>query len=226
LVGDRDRRVDTLEPALGLRVGLPWDLQADLRVPYSITREKTVIGGTADRRSDSELGDIEIGLTKQILREGIRTPSLLASVTWIASTGDRGDDDRLGSGSDAIQGTLTAVKSQDPLVFVGSLSYSANLEDKGAGRTVDPGDQVGVNVSSILAVSPETSLSFGIELSFFGETDVGGQEIAGSDGLSGILELGLGTVLTPSTLLSITTGMGFTEDAPDFRFGVSLPIRF
>jgi hypothetical protein len=28
------------------------------------------------------------------------------------------------------------------------------------------------------------------------------------------------------TLLSITAGMGFTEDAPDFRPAVSLPIRF
>jgi hypothetical protein len=118
------------------------------------------------------------------------------------------------------------VKSQDPLVFVGSLSYAANLEDKGAGRTVDPGDQVGVNLSSILAVSPETSLGFGVELSFSNETDVDGQEIAGSDGLSGVLELGLETVLTPSTLLSITAGMGFTEDGPDFRLGFSLPIRF
>ncbi|GEO41837.1 hypothetical protein SAE02_59850 [Skermanella aerolata] len=146
--------------------------------------------------------------------------------TSTASTGDRGDHDRLGSGSDSIQAALTAVKSQDPLVFVGSLSYAANLEDKEAGRTVDPGNQVGVNLSSILAVSPETSLGFGVELSFSNETDVDGQEIAGSDGLSGVLELGLGTVLTPSTLLSITAGMGFTEDAPDFRLGFSLPIRF
>jgi hypothetical protein len=226
VAGDRDLRIDTLEPALGIRVGLPWDLQADLRVPYRFDREKTTLAGTANRQSTNELGDIEIGLTKQILREGIRTPSLLASVTGILSAGDRGDDARLGSGSDAIQAAVTAVKSQDPLVFVGSLSYSANLEDKGAGRSVDPGDQIGVNVSSILAVSPETSLSFGIELSFFGETEADGQEIAGSDGLSGVLELGLGTVLTPSTLLSITAGMGITEDAPDFRFGVSLPIRF
>jgi hypothetical protein len=100
------------------------------------------------------------------------------------------------------------------------------IEDKGAGRIVDPGDQIGVNLSSILAVNSETSLSFGIELSFFGETDIDGQKVAGSNGLSGILELGVGTILTPSTLLSITAGMGFTEAAPDFRLAVSMPVRF
>jgi hypothetical protein len=232
---DQHVRGDTIENTGTLRVGLPWATQADLRVPYIFNQEKVSTAGLDDNKSlGSGLGDIEIGLTKQLLRESDVAPDLLGAVRWRAPTGDSAfeiDDDEVatGSGFHAISGHLTAVKSREPLVFFGSLSYTSNLPDSKSGVDIDPGDTIGLSLGSILAAGPGTSLRSGLDLNFSRETEVDGRALPGSDGVSAVLELGAAAVLPFSeykSLLSVTAGVGVTDDAPDFQIGVALPYRF
>jgi hypothetical protein len=232
---NHDVRRDTLTSSTALRLGLPWESQVDVMVPYVLSQERTSMGSFAEEtHNGTGLGDIEIGLTRQLLWEGDAVPDLLASVRWKTTTGDSVFDIdpgelAVGSGFHAVSGTLTAVKSREPLVFFGSLSYTANLADTKAGLDIDPGDTVGLSLGTILAAGPGTSMSFALDQTFSQTTEVNGRDLPGSDGVSAVLKVGASTVLPFSSsrsLLSVTAGVGVTDDAPDLRLVASLPYRF
>jgi hypothetical protein len=217
-----DVRRDTLATSLGIEVGLPWQIQAGLSAPYIYDRESDAFG--PDRES-AGIGDISFRFAKQFLREDGWIPDILGRVSWRATTGKDGELP-LGADAPALIGSVTAVKSHDPLVYVGSIFYTHNFDYDQDGQKIKPGNSVGFDLSSILAVSPETSLRIGAGLTFIRETEAASREIRGSDRMIGSLELGATTVLTQNTALSVFGSFGFTEDAPDLSFGLALPYRF
>jgi hypothetical protein len=232
---NHDVRRDSLTSSLTFRLGLPWEAQAEVTVPYVLNQERTAMGNFAqETHNGTGLGDVEIGLTRQLLWESDLVPDLLAAVRWKTTTGESAFDVDLGdlavgSGFHAVSGTLTAVKSREPLVFFGNLTYTGNLPNTKTGLDIDPGDTVGFTLGSILAAGPGTSLSFALDTTFSQATEVNSRDIPGSDGASATLKLGASTVLPFSasrSLLSVTAGVGVTDDAPDLRLVASLPYRF
>jgi len=209
-------RRDTFGSALSVRFGLPWDAQADMRVPY-IIRDRQSGGGTA-----SGLGDIDLGLTKILFLEREMTPELLLSARWRTRTGKEKGNPPTGLGADALQAGLTGVKRLDPLVAYGGLFYTHYRGSDG----VDPGDDIGGRLGAALAVTPDTSVFWGVHVNSSAAMRIDGQRLAGTNRLSGIAELGGATVLGHGVLLNVTAGAGFTSAAPDFFFTVSLPTRF
>ena len=225
----RDFKRDAFEMGVGVRVGLPWGTQLEAYVPYGITRVQSAnVGDSQDTDRTEGVGNIELGLTKQILNEKGSVPALLGSVRWRdkSSAGGNGTLSGVGNDFSSTQAALTAVKRLDPLVFLGSLSYTVNHSDTISGVRIDPGDWLGLRLASILAISPSTSLQFGIDLVRGNEAKALGRHIAGSDVSYAVLDVGYSFLLSPRALLSITTGVGLTENSPDYTLGVSLPIRF
>jgi hypothetical protein len=94
----------------------------------------------------------------------------------------------LGTGFDALQGSLTAVKRIDPLVFFGTYSYAHNFSDRKGGVEVDIGDSHEIRFGTILATSPDTSLRAAFDLTFFEKTRFGGRSLSGTDEPAGIFE--------------------------------------
>jgi hypothetical protein len=223
----QDVERNELEASVGVRAGLPWSMQAEVRVPYVWLHENRAALGAAVSERRSGLGDIDFSLAKQLAVEQRGRPAVLASLLWKTTTGNN-DLGRLspGSGFRQLQGTVTAVKREDPLVFTGALSYTGIFERERSGIEVDPGDAWTVKAGTILAASPETSLRAGFEFSRFGRTRAGGSSIAGSEATAGILEFGLATLVSARALLDIEIAIGLTRDTPDFRVGMALPIRF
>jgi hypothetical protein len=222
----QDIRRNELEASVGIRMGLPASFQADVRVPYAGANENRAIpNAVSDSERVSGWGDVELGLTKQILVE--RRGGLLASLFWKSASG-RHELGRLspGSGFPHLQAALTAVRREDPLVYFASATYTRVFEREKSGSEVDPGDAIGLRAGTLLAASPETSLRAAFELSRTGRTAVAGVDVPGTDATLGILELGLATLVTRRTLLDIHLGIGVTADAPDFRLRLALPIRF
>jgi len=223
-------REDSVEASVTARIGLPWDSQIELTVPYGYVDERTSVAGTEIDRDIHGFGDIDIGLTHQLLRERGWVPDVLAAVNWTANTG-KGDPNgsdgvAIGSGYHSLQAGLTFVKSQDPLVFFGGLNYLARLpEDTSVGR-FDPGDGVVLRLGTALAASPYTSLRFAVSQIFAGKASSNGQDIAGSDTRAASFEIGGGAVISDRTLLDVSATIGITNDAPDFQFAISLPTRF
>jgi hypothetical protein len=179
---------------------------------------------------DCGLGDVEIAFSRQFLREDGWLPDLVGEVRWRVPTGDDpfGGDGGLatGSGFHGLGGRLTLLKTYDPVVFLGSLAYTANLEDEKGGFDIDPGDSWSFNLAAILAAGPGVSLRTGFAMSFTDEADVDGEEVAGSGRTEGVLSLGTGVTLSPSTLLDVGVGIGVTDDAPDVTARVALAYRF
>jgi hypothetical protein len=191
-----------------------------------VTRAGSAARGTEDGRAEEReaagLGDINLSLAKGLLRERGWRPDLVGRIEWDTDTGRTDDGIALGSGFHELTGSLTAAKRQDPLVFVGTVSYGTSLEAGG----VDPGDRVGLSLGAVLAASPETSLRFFLAQGFAREAEVDGQEVEGSDRVGASLVLGASSALPWRTLLDVSVGVGLTGAAPDYSLNVSLPVRF
>lgn len=211
-----DRRRDTVTPALSLRLGLPWGAQADLRLPYvALDRQQGV-------PASSGLGDATLGLTKLLANERGALPELLFTGRWKTATGRSGGRLPTGTGDDGVQALVTALKRKPPVVLIGSVYYVVNLPSKG----IDRGDAAGMIFTSLLAATPDVSLLLGIDVATFSATTVHGQAIPGTDRLGGIVNIGLGSVLSRSVAANVTVGIGITRAAPPFQLTVALPLRW
>lgn len=232
IVSSQRQRQDAFDGALTLRYGLPWRSQIQLRVPYSWRHAESALGdGTVVKNHDTHIGDIEVELAHQLVREGHGWPGLTAAVSWRIPTGRdvfhaASANVATGSGTHQVAGRITAFKSLDPLVAYGSLSYSYTFSRKEDFGRVNPGNTVGLTLGALLAVSPDTSLDFAFTQQFVGHTKVDGQSIAGSQGVAAVAQFGVDQLLSSRSLLSATLGIGLTNDAPDYQFLVSMPIRF
>lgn len=229
LVADADERQDSFEPSLAIRTGLPGAMQAELRVPYVFERRNTAFTGISEQTEDtSGFGDVEVSLTKQLLNERPAVPGLLGTVSYRTTTGRSGSIGSLspGAGYRSLQLTSTAVKRLDPMVFIGSLSYAWQGSRDDGPQRLDPGNVLGLKLGTVLAASPETSLRFGLDVSRSRQARLNGLALPGSEATVGLFELGVSTLLSPRTLLSVQTGIGLTQDAPDFQLRISLPFRF
>jgi hypothetical protein len=236
---------DILLSSMTTRIGLPRDLQLDVRVPYGYQSERTV---TADNQKLSQrflgLGDVEVGLTKQLKRGRGLGPDLLGGIRWKSTTGPdpyepTSTEATLGTGFQSLQANLTAVKPSDPLVFFGSLSYTANLSatkriqssdptnpnSLTTGR-VNPGDTIGFQVGTALSVNPEASLNFALDQRFTRSTSLNGKSLAGTYLSEAVFHLGTSYICAPGRSVDLGLGIGLSRGAPNFQFSVNFPLRF
>ncbi len=226
LITENVVRTTQLEASALLRVGLPWDAQAEIRLPYdykslSTTARVGGLGLTEQTRDGTGFGDLSLALTKQLMTEKEWLPSLFVSGVWDSNTGQTVKGVALGTGFDEFKVGLLATKRQDPLVYTAGFSYQTSLDNHG----ISPGDVFTPSVGLLFAVSPETSLQFSQQLSFARPLRINHQQIAGSDQLSGIFNVGLLTILGPGLVLNFNAGIGETPDAPNLTLQVSMPIR-
>lgn len=208
------------DAALTFRAGLGWQSQLQLRVPYVHVATAT--------DSATGLGDISLSVVKQLMREVGARPGLFASLGWLARTGENDFSGAVptGSGVHVPQAALTATKRHDPLVYFGGISYAAPLARQVSGVRVEAGDTLGLRGGAILAATPHTSISVGLNLGFVSAARVDGQRVPDSDGVSSALQLGFGTVLSRSAMLNVGADLRVSGGLPDFRLLLGLPIRF
>src|SRR5690606_6793619 len=228
VLGEEELRRNEFEFGAGLLVGLPFDSQLELALPYNLVDQSAVarvLGVEVEESSDTGhgLGDFSVGLAKTVLRERNWWPDVVLRVRWDSGTGDKSDNDvPLDGGFQELSGSISLLKRQDPLVFVGGAFYEAAFEDD----DFDPGDALGFSVGAFLAASPATSLRVVLDQSFIDEFEVDGQSIDGSDRVESVLSFGASAILTRNALLDVSVGVGLTDDSPDYTVSVSLPIRF
>lgn len=221
-------RRNEFDLGLRIRAGLPFSSQLELDLPYRWVDQSLVFpvglaGVNETSNQGGSVGDIKVGFATTLLRERGWRPDLVGRVTWDTDTGDQMDGVvPMGGGYNELRFGLTALKRQDPLAFTTSLSYTTTFEKD----DIKPGDQWGLLLGVSLAASPETSLSLALVQSFSGEVEINGRRIAGSDQVSSVLALGASSILGRRTLLSVSLGIGLTEDAPDYSVNLSLPMRF
>lgn len=213
---------------LDLRAGLPFDSQFEIAVPYRIVNQDTVtsVGFSPLTGADNTgmgFGDVRVGLAKAFMHENGWLPDIIGRVTWDTNTAQEEDGGvALGGGFHEVRGSLTALKRQDPLAFVGGAFYETVFES----GDIDPGDSIGFSLGAVLAASPETSLRAVFDQSFVDEVEIGGTPLEGSDQVVGAFTIGAASIMGRGVLVDVAGTMGLTEDAPDYALVVSVPIRF
>jgi hypothetical protein len=223
--GQSEVRRNRFDFGLGLRVGLPFDAQLELNLPFQIVNQSTsrFPDQSEQEQTGSGLGDLSLGLAKTLLREGRWWPDLIGRFTWDSATGKRRDNGVILSGDfNEIRGSLTALKRQDPLAFVGGVSYQTAFEHD----DIDPGDELGFSIGTVLAASPETSLRLSLSQTFVDEVKVDGRSIDGSDQVMSMLSLGAAVILGRGVLVDVSADVGLTDDAPDYAARIAVPILF
>ena len=237
-------REDYLLPSLTARLGLPHKLQMDVVVPYGYELIRTVDAtGTQTSASNFGLGDISAGISRQLTYEKGRVPDLLANVRFKSTTGAdaftlTSSEVALGTGFNSIQGSLTAAKSSDPVVFFGNLGYTYNMpanhtisanDPTNPGTTTighfNPGGAVEFQIGSILALNPELSMTVGWDQRFTRATQLNGVDIPASYLVEGTLRLGTSYMYAPGKLVDLSFGVGLTPDTPNLQFSVGVPFR-
>lgn len=226
-----DVDLNRFETALIGRLGLPWQSQAEVKVPYLYAQEDSSSGVQTDSRGQAGLGDVELALTHQFVRESGWWPDLLLEGRWKTNTGKDAFDGGngtlpLGTGFNGLSARVTAVKTIDPVVLIGTAGYTRNFEGKREGFRIDPGDQWLGSLSAVLAAGPGVSLRTGTSVGFSDEATVDGDRVAGSDRVDARLNFGLGATITERALLDLGFGVGVTDDAPDFTTRAGLGYRF
>ncbi|MBV8094103.1 MAG: hypothetical protein JO110_12950, partial [Acetobacteraceae bacterium] len=163
-----DTARNEFSPALAVRVGLPWEMQFELGMPYYVVEQQVRNAFVTPPQQISDhwgngFGDLTVGLAKTILHEKGWIPDLIGRINYNIPTGVAADNDvRLPSHQNKLTFSLTATKRQDPLVFVGSAAYTKGFVENG----ITPGDQLSFVTGAYLATSPETSLRAVLTQSF------------------------------------------------------------
>lgn len=244
ITSERLRR-DILINSVTARLGLTRHLQMDAIIPYGYVLNRTVDAtNTSTTESQFGLGDIAGGFSYQFATEHGSSPDLLASVHYKSNSGTNSYDlesaeTSLGTGFNGVTGTITAAKTNDPLVFFGSINYTKNLpahhtipisdpSDPSQTSTVGyirPGDAYGFQLGSVLAINPETSMTVGWDQRFTVQSKLNGQPLPASYLVEGSLRIGTSYMYAPGRMVDLTFGVGVTPDTPNLQFSVGFPFR-
>ncbi len=245
---------DLISPALTARYGITERLELEVKVPY-VYRDETlstnipqVTGGVElTRNLDGHgIGDVEVGLHYQINRGLKGWPFFVANLRYKSNTGEGPFDvDRnaegvetelpTGSGFHAIEPSLTVLFPSDPAVFFTNVGYLIHIQDDvdktfGDQRVgkVDPGDAFRISFGMAYAINEATSFTIGYKHDFIEETDteINDVNFSSSSLDVGAVLLGSSYQLSDRVGISLNLEIGATEDAPDVRLTLRVPVLF
>jgi hypothetical protein len=217
----------------------------------NITTEDTV-------KEDPTIGDVNFGIAYKFLDESVNTPDAVVTLRVKAPTGKdpfgikliRVDDNSnlavpeslpTGNGVWSITPGISLVKTFDPAVLFGSLSYTHNLEESFDDISSNPavktpgkvriGDSFQIGAGIAFALNEKMSMSFSVSdlvqrKSKLKEDGGDWQSVVSSDANAGYFNIGMTIAATNNLTIVPNLSIGMTDDAPDFQFSLKLPYYF
>lgn len=252
---------------LTARYNLDQRWQFDINVPV-VYRESTYSSGGAGGAGpvtsdatvtrDPTIGDVNVGVAYKFLDESESLPDAVVTLRVKAPTGkdpygikliNDPTNDNLsvpedlptGNGVWSITPGLSLVKTFDPAVLFGSLSYTYNMEDSFSDisptvNTKVPGDvklgdswQIGAGIA--FALNEKMSMSFSVSDQFASKSKIkpdGGdwQSVPNSDYNAANFNIGMTFAATDNLTIVPNLSIGLTDDSPDFSFSLKFPYYF
>ena len=242
--------------------------QFDVNVPV-VYRESTYQSGGANGGSgtstseasvtrDPTIGDVNFGVSYKFLDETPSLPDAVVSVRVKAPTGKepfgiklvRSPDNTnlfvpenlpTGNGVWSVTPGISLVKTFDPAVLFGSLSYTHNFEDsfddissdvnQKVGGKVRLGDSFQFGVGVAFALNEKMSMSFSVSDLVQRKSKLkpdGGdwQSVVSSDANAGYFNVGMTIAASDNLTIVPNLAIGMTDDAPDFTFSLKFPYYF
>ncbi|MGC2201333.1 MAG: hypothetical protein WA633_14470, partial [Stellaceae bacterium] len=217
-----------LVPATDLRVGLPYESQVEFFLPWNFDNQQTTNNAVqpaqqVDNRWGNAVGDLTVGAAKTFVHESGWIPSILGRVSYEIPTGPLfANRTPLAGGQSRLNLSVTAVKRQDPLVFVGTGGYTKAFQ----ASQINPGDQSNFSLAAFLATSPETTLRGVLSQTFLQNLTINDVEFRGSNTVQSLLTFGASSILGRGILVDLQVGFGLTNPAPKYTVVLSSTWRF
>ena len=214
--------------ALDMRFGLPWESQFEIALPYNLVQQQVTDIAVAppqqaSNRWGNSFGDVTVGLAKTFVHESGWVPDLLGRVSYEIPTGPENSNQvPLPSRRNNLAFSVTALKRQDPLVFVATGGYTKAFQT----GQLNPGDQINFQTGAFLGTSPETTLRGVLQENFFQNIRINDITLRGSDTVQSILNFGASTILGRGVLVDLQVGLGLTNAAPKYSVILSSTYRF
>jgi hypothetical protein len=211
-----------------MRFGLPWESQFEISAPYNFMQQQvtSLTGPLPEQVSNgwgNSFGDVTVGLAKTVVHESGWIPDVIGRITYEIPTGPESSNQvPLPSDRSLLGFSLTALKRQDPLVFVATGGYSKSFR---MGQ-LNPGDQFNFQTGVFLASSPETTLRTVLQQTFVKPVSIDGVTFKGSDTDQTILNFGASSILGRGILVDLQVGAGLTSSAPKYSVILSGTYRF
>jgi hypothetical protein len=242
--------------------------QFDLNVPV-VYRQSTYQSGGGNNgaanvttedtvKEDPAIGDVNFGIAYKFLDESANTPDAVATLRVKAPTGKDPFGIKLvrvdtnsnlavpeslptGNGVWSITPGISLVKTFDPAVLFGSLSYTHNLEESFDDISSNPalktpgkvriGDSFQVGAGIAFALNEKMSMSFSVSdlvqrKSKLKEDGGDWQSVVSSDANAGYFNIGMTIAATDNLTIVPNLSIGLTDDAPDFQFSLKFPYYF
>ena len=242
-----------------------WQFDVNVPVVYrESTYQSSGAGNDATATSeanvtrDPTIGDVNFGVAYKFLDETPTLPDAVVSLRVKAPTGKepfgiklirQTTNDNLyvpeslptGNGVWSITPGISLVKTFDPAVLFGSLSYTHNFEDsfddissdvnQKVGGKVSLGDSFQVGVGVAFALNEKMSMSFSVSDLVQRKSRLkpnGGdwQSVVSSDANAGYFNVGMTIAASDNLTIVPNLAIGMTDDAPDFTFSLKFPYYF
>ncbi|WP_255567907.1 porin family protein [Brevundimonas sp. PAMC22021] len=244
---------DTIGATVAGRFGLTDRLEVEARVPYvrrsdiitTVQQRDEAVTRTIDLKGDG-VGDVEAAVRYQINRGERGRPIFVGTLRVKSDTGEGPFDiDRdefgvatrlaTGSGFWGVEPSVSMLFPSDPAVIFANLSYFAHLpkdvnmqEGDILVGEVDPGDSIGAAIGFGFAMNQNFSYSLGYRHNYILSTTSQLNNITEeSDELQvGTLQFGMSYRFNDRFSLNGNFEFGVTEDAPDMRFVLRVPLVF
>ena len=251
------------------RYNLNQRWQFDINVPV-VYRESTYQSGGAQNNAqgiteqtvtrDPTIGDVNFGVAYKFLDESESLPDAVFTLRVKAPTGEEPfgikllqdpnndslfypEDLPTGNGVWSITPGISLVKTFDPAVLFGSLSYTHNLEESFSDISstvgvshpgkVRLGDSFQLGAGIAFALNEKMSMSFSVsdlivKKSKINQTDTndGWVTVPSSDANAAYFNVGMTLAATDKLTIVPNLSIGLTDDAPDFTFSLKFPYYF
>ncbi|MDJ0943665.1 MAG: SPOR domain-containing protein [Kiloniellales bacterium] len=241
---------DTLIGSTTARLGITDRFEVDVNVPFVYREQDTTarpVGtGSEEERTDNldgnGLGDIQFAGHLQLNSGAGGWPFFIGNLSARAPTGkdpfdvdldeNTGLENELptGSGFWGIEPSLTMLYPTDPVVLWGTAGYlwnieeSKNIKSTGENVDIDPGDALRFSVGMGVALNEKTSFGLGYQHDYVLKTKQDGTKVQNSDLQLGSLLLSGSYRVNDSTSLNLQVNAGLTDDAPDARVLLRMPM--
>lgn len=223
LLGYKDR---SLFFPLTARLGLTDKLLTFVTVPLAVSWRETPGPSKSSFGHVYGLGDVRFGLQYQLLSERAVRPDLMLFLNARANTGKSPynvplSEAPLGSGHWQLEPGFSLVKTYDPVVFFGSLSYTHFFPSRGR----QPGDAINPQIGTGFALNDEVAMSFRLVGSYIFRSKAFNEEY-GRVLTPFSFVFTVDKYLTKNSYLEPSVGFGLTDEAPDFTAMLLYVYRF
>lgn len=241
---------DIFTTTLSTKYGILDNLEVQINVPYLYGIEKHSNASAnppwEQTKSGSGLGDISATLYYQPVTENASRPAIMFGLTGKSRTGrsvfdviynDKDIPNKMvtGSGFYGLRGSVSMIKTSDPVVIFGTVGYmhnfsrhNVNINSGGTSQSanITPGDTISFNVGTSYALNYKMSINVMYRQGYTMSTKKNGKTVVNSSVDSAVLQFGTNWAYSKNKFLSFNVGSGLTPNSPDMTLNLMFAYTF